>query len=73
MDLSNTLHVFIKVTGNFLEAFQKKFLLKTGGFLRIFQADLQLDVFKISVFPLFLTHNLLGVSYGHDFFTDAKI
>ena len=73
MDLSDTLHDFIKFTGNFLEAFEKNFQLKTGRFVRIFQADFALHFFKTSIFPLFLTYNLLGVSYGHDIFTNAKI
>ena len=35
-DLPDTLNIVVKLTENFLEAFEKKFQLKTWGFLRIF-------------------------------------
>ena len=62
--------MFVKSTGKFLEDFN--FQLKLWGFVKIFQPHFELNFFKISIFSLFLTHNLIGVSCGHDIFTDGK-
>ena len=74
MDFPDTLNVFINSTENFVVAFEKKSQLKTCGFVRIFQADFDLHFSPSKFFSLLLKYNLIGVSYGHDFFlTDSKI
>ena len=70
MDLSDTLYVFIKFTGNFLKKFEKIFNLKQEDLSEYSKLTLS---FKISIFSHFLTYNLLGVSYGDDVFSNAKI
>ena len=64
---------FHKVYRIFFRSIWKSFQMKTGSFVRIFQADFELHFFKFSIFTLFLIYNLLGVLYGHDFFSDVKI
>ena len=59
---------FHKVYRIFFRSIWKSFQMKTGSFVRIFQADFDLHFFKFSIFTLFLIYNLLGVLYGHDFF-----
>ena len=69
---SRYLERFHKVYRKFSRGIWKKFQLKIWGFIRIFQPDFELHFSKSQLFSLFLTYNLIGVSYGHDFFTDAK-
>ena len=52
MDLIDTLNVLVKPTENFIEGFEKKFQLKTLGFVRIFQFDFGIHFQKISIFSI---------------------
>ena len=52
-DLPDTLNMFIQSTENFLDALQRKFQLKTWGFVKIFQPDFELNFIKISTFFTF--------------------
>ena len=52
MDLIDTLNVLVKPTENFIEGFEKKFQLKTLGFVRIFQPDFGIHFQKISIFSI---------------------
>ena len=72
-DLSDILNVFLKSTEKFSRSLSKKFHPKKGGFVRIFQTDFELHLSKSQHFSLFLRYNLIGVSFGHDLFTDVKI
>ena len=47
MNLIDTLNVLVKPTEKFIEGFEKKFQLKTLGFVRIFQPDFEFDFFRI--------------------------
>ncbi len=60
----------MKFTGNFLKAFEKKFQLKTGGFLRIFQADFELLLLLIIEQKLF--SNILR-KFFVDFMYTSKV
>ena len=59
-------------TENFLGAFEKKVAAQKVRFCQNIPASFQLHFLKISTFLLFLTCNLIGALYGHDFFTDAE-
>ena len=73
MDLIDTLNVLVKPTENFIEGFEKKFQLKTLGFVKIFQPDFGIHFQKISIFSIFLTYNPMDASCNYAFFTEAKI
>ena len=52
MDLIDTLNVLVKPTENFIEGFEKKFQLKTLGFVKIFQPDFGIHFQKLSIFSI---------------------
>ena len=70
---SRYLERFHKVYRKFSRGIWKKFQLKIWGFIRIFQPDFELHFSKSQLFSLFLTYNLIGVSYGHDFMNAFKV
>ena len=67
-NLSDILNMSVKSTKKFPATFEKKFQLKTGGFVRIFQPHFELHFFKISIFSHFLNYSLIDASCGYDFF-----
>ena len=73
MNLLDSLNVLVKPTENFIKTFEKKFQLKTLGFVRIFQPDFGIHFQKISIFSIFLTYNPMDASCNYAFFTEAKI
>ena len=59
---------------NFSRSLQfKKTLLKTWGFVRIFQPDFEFHFSKYQLFSLLLRYNLIAEPCGHDFVTEGKI
>ena len=69
-NFSDTSNMLVKSTEMFLEAFQKKVCSKKNEFLSEYSILILSFIFKKSqLFSLFLTYNLIGVSYGHAFFT----
>ena len=60
--------MYVNPTENFLEAFEKKVAAQKVRFCQ----NIPASFFENLDFLLFLTCNLIGASYGHDLFTDAK-
>ena len=72
-DLSDTEHV-CQAHRNFPEAFSsKKTLLKTWGFVRIFQPDFEFHFSKYQLFSRLLRYNLIAEPCDDDFVAEGKI
>ena len=59
--------MFVKSTEKFLEAFEKKYLLKNEVLSEYSNHILSFIFSKSKLFSLFLTYNLIGVWCGHAF------
>ena len=71
-DLPDTMNIVVKLTENFLEGFEKKVSAQKMRFSQNILPGSELHFSKSQLLLLFLTYNQIGVSYGHDFFTDTK-
>ena len=66
------LTMFVMSTEKFLEAFEKKVSSKHEVLSEYFNPILSFILSKFQLFSIFLTYNLIDVSYDYDFFTEAK-
>ena len=64
--------MFEQFTANFLEAVEKRFNSKHEVLSKYSNLILSFIFSKSQLFALFLRYNLIGVSCGHDIFTDGK-